>query len=343
MKRIDEQSAGGIILLYHRVARLETDPQLLAVTPAHFAEHLAVINRIATPMRLREMVSAAETGALPSRAVSITFDDGYADNLHLAEPLLRQHGVPATIFATTGHTDTRSEFFWDELDFLLLQPGVLPAELILHWGQSTKRFDLAEASTYSHGQWAQDRNWNVLQPARPGSRQKLYLELCALIHAMPTQQRSDCIRQIREWAGANIAGRESHRMMSSDELRAISNSPVIEIGAHTVTHPQLAAETVDQQNDEIRLSRLALETTLGQPATSFSYPFGTRRDYTSETVAAVAAAGFKMACSNFNGKVESATDRYQLPRFIVRDWDGVEFERRLIEWCAYFSHSRMNL
>src|ERR671910_1416026 len=77
-----------MVLVYHRVSRAVTDPQLLSVTPERFAEHLDFLFRRFRPVRLRDLVTATRDGRPPAGAGAITFDDGYADNLATAKPLL---------------------------------------------------------------------------------------------------------------------------------------------------------------------------------------------------------------------------------------------------------------
>jgi peptidoglycan/xylan/chitin deacetylase (PgdA/CDA1 family) len=120
--------------------------------------------------------------------------------------------------------------------------------------------------------------------------------------------------------------------MSREEVKKLADSKLAEIGAHTVTHPVLAALPIDRQRDEIGRSKSQLEEILGRPLGSFSYPFGMQADYTSEAIAIVRDSGFACACSNFEGVVNQRTDSYQLPRFVVRDWDGDTFANFLEEW-----------
>src|SRR5215217_4356416 len=151
----------AIILMYHRVTELANDPHLLAVTPAHFDEQLAAIRAHGIPLRLQELVESLRQGRTPRRAVIVTFDDGYADNLHQAKPLLERHRVPATFFLTAGQVGQAREFWWDELDRLLLQPGALPAVLRLSVNGSVREWRVDEASTYTDEEYQRDRTWHV--------------------------------------------------------------------------------------------------------------------------------------------------------------------------------------
>ena len=92
-----------MILLYHRITELECDPQLLSVSSQHFEDHLQIITQFYRPQHLANITQHLSLGhTIPRRSVIITFDDGYADNLHHAKPLLEQYRIPATVFVSPG-------------------------------------------------------------------------------------------------------------------------------------------------------------------------------------------------------------------------------------------------
>jgi hypothetical protein len=75
--------AKAIILTYHRVAENLSDPQLLAVSPDHFSQHLEILNKLTSPVHLVELIPRLKTRNRHDRPLSVvTLDDGYADNLH---------------------------------------------------------------------------------------------------------------------------------------------------------------------------------------------------------------------------------------------------------------------
>ena len=325
-------SSRALILLYHRVAESISDPWSLAVKPAHFAEHLEVIKKRARVLSVEELVAAVAGNKLPRRAVVITFDDGYADNLLNGKPLLEKNDCPATVFVTTGFAGSDREFWWDELDRLFLQPGALPSSLRLTVGSKDYSWDLGEAARYGEAAFHTNERWRAWQKDDPCSRQLLYRSLWELMHPLPEGERQRVRDDLVSWAGADRSPRATHRALSSDELRELAEGGLIEIGCHTVTHPKLAALGLDAQRDEINRSKSRLEELLNRGIKSFAYPYGRPCDYTAGTVAAVKEAGFDSACSTSNGLVHRRSSLFELPRFQAPDVDGEVLDGMLGQW-----------
>ena len=146
--RLRGRRDGWVVLLYHRVTVLRRDPWGLAVLPRHFEEHLDVIRRHARPTTLGTLDEMMKRGEHPRRVVVVTFDDGYADNLYEARPLLERYEVPATVFVTTGPLHHDRGFWWDALEDALLSPNVVPATLSLEITGRQREWTLAAASPY---------------------------------------------------------------------------------------------------------------------------------------------------------------------------------------------------
>jgi len=320
--------------LYHRVADLQLDPQLLAVTPEHFAEHLEILTRYSRPMSLQGLIVALRNGCLPRQAVVVTFDDGYADNLSCAKPLLERYDIPATVFVTAGYIGGKREFWWDELERLILEPGGLPEVLRVNINGSVSQWELGEASDYSDESYRQHCHWNVEQKHDPCLRHRLYRSLCPLLRPLSDGERQSVLDELLAWAGAESVSRPTHRTLSPDEVVCLADGNLVEIGAHAVTHPVLSGMPAGLQRTEIRQSKTWLEEILGRGVSSFAYPFGTRSSYTQETVGMVREAGFMSACSNFRGLVQNGVNPYELPRYLVRNWPGEDFAHRLREWLS---------
>jgi peptidoglycan/xylan/chitin deacetylase (PgdA/CDA1 family) len=323
---------GVLILLYHRVAKVNSDPWALAVTPRRFAEHLEILRQYATPIQLQQLVQASFDD-LPDRSVVVTFDDGYADNLYNAKPLLERHGVPATIFLATGYMGYKREFWWDELDRLLLQPGTVPGTLRLSVGGETFQWELGEAAHYSENDAQRDRHWRFRKDA-PSSRHQLYRSLCEMLNPLPEGERQEVLDKLLTWAGTEPAARPTHRLLSLAEAVALAKGNLIEVGAHTVTHPALSTLPAPSQRDEIRGSKTWLEEILNRPVNSFAYPYGGPSDYTAETISVVREAGFSCACSNFPGVVDRSTDPFQLPRVYAPNCGRERFAKWLFRWLS---------
>jgi len=101
----------ALILAYHRVIELPTDPYHLCTPPGRFRRHLELLRRC-------QVVSLAEVAA-GAPGVALTFDDGYFDNLDTVAPLLQEFGFPGTFFVTAWPKDR--EFWWNELEQVYLR------------------------------------------------------------------------------------------------------------------------------------------------------------------------------------------------------------------------------
>ena len=319
-----------VILMYHRVADLALDPQCLAVRPERFAAHLEVLHGIGRVMPLADLVAAMTTGDVPDGAVAVTFDDGYADNLGVAAPLLEAHGVPATVFVTAGALEDDREFWWDELERTLLWPGRLPRQLFLPTRFGGIGSDFGEAAAYSLDDFTRDREWTVLAPHAPTERHAFYQRLQRVLHTThdPRERRRLLDALIAAVDAAPPRRRASHRALTKAEVARLAAGGLIEVGAHTVNHPVLAALSLDEQEREITEGRDALERLIGRPVRLFAYPFGYADSFAKETVALVRKAGFVGACTTMPEPVAALGDPWQLPRMAVRDWTATEFERR---------------
>ena len=265
----------SLVLMYHRIANVRPDPWSLCVSPDHFAEHLHVLQNY---HRVRlDQLRPGGWSIRPQLSVAITFDDGYADNLHEAARLLSRYDTPATFFVTTGYIGAGQEFWWDELE------RVVPFDQYL----------------------------------------EVYQKLQPLTHA----DRRQLLNAMLKESGGSVACRPSHRPLTIEELQRLASNELVEIGAHTVTHPLLASQPAEQQHSEIGGSKAWLESVLNRPVTSFSYPYGGTHHYTPTTVQTVRDLGFSRACTTTPGPVRKSDDPCRWGRVQVPDVGGDEFQQ----------------
>ncbi len=316
----------AFILMYHRIAEPGSDPWALSVSSRHFAAHLEILKKYTHPMGLLDLVDHLQDGKVPRRAVVITFDDGYADNLYEAKPLLERHDIPATVFLPTGHIGESEEFWWDKLDRLLLNSHTLPKRPHLEVNGRSHVWELAES--YDHQETGSphgsDESKKGLQPC---SRRSLYFSVYRLLLPLSEQDRQACLQEIQGWISGVPKARPAYRTLSPEEVELLGRGALVEIGAHTITHPFLSAHPEAFQQREIKQCKIDLEAITGRPVNSFAYPHG---DYDERSVALVRQAGFVCACSIEENSVCRHSDPFLLPRFKVNNYNGEAFIRRLL-------------
>ena len=298
---------GTLVLLYHRVTQLDHDPYNFVVRPDRFAQQCDVLRRRCDVVPLRDANGRTRS---PRTQVAITFDDGYADNSLEACDILAAAGLPATFFITTGRLGQRAEVWWDRLEQILMRCE--PAGGCIDIDVDGRRL------------WADVRS----SAARARAHFALYWRL--------RPRRPDVIEsiltQIETQLGIQTVDRDTHRWMNSEELRALSATTGVDVGAHTLTHPLLAILPTNEQWKEIDGSRDQLERLLKARVTLFSYPFGSHDAFDAATTQLVRDSGYALACTGTGGLARQDHYPFRIPRNVVGDWDADTFERWLDHW-----------
>jgi peptidoglycan/xylan/chitin deacetylase (PgdA/CDA1 family) len=283
-----------------------------------------LLGRTCAPLALDEFDARRRAGTLPPRAVTVTFDDGYADNLHTAAPMLARHGIPATVFVTAGMIGSDREFWWDDLERAVFAPRARPGDLpgaLAPWSDDGRLPD-------------DDDGWTVAAPTDPTARHRLYRALCAALQPLPSVTRDAHVAALRAWAGIPTGARASHRPMTRAELQALAAQPGITIGAHTMTHPSLARLPADAQRAEWTTSRALLHEITGVEASHAAYPYGSPSDANAATAAVTSACGFTAAYVVAEDSAWRGTPPHRIPRCLVRDWDAPTLAAHLDRWFA---------
>lgn len=315
--------------MYHRVIALDRDPWQLGVTPEHFQEHMQVLKKYARPVKMKDMGKGLRRLSLGTKEVVVTFDDGYADNYRNARPVLEKNETAATFFIVSGAVKNKVEFWWDELERIILAANILPSVFDLSLGGRQYQWKISdskkqEAPDYSSGDEA-PKAGTVL------NAWQLYYALWKILSQVPMLQKKEALLQIGMWAGDRQVSRRDYLPMNPSEIKTLAQHSLFEIGAHTFSHPMLSRLSVSEQENELAQSKHGLEDLIGQQVTSFCYPHG---DYSADTVRLVRRLQFRQACTVSQGLVTRQADPYLLPRFVVLDWDGDRFERNLRQWLG---------
>ncbi len=295
-----------LILIFHRV--LDQPDEMMPSEPdvATFRWQMALLARYFNVLPLDEALARMDNGRLPRRAACITFDDGYADNLHNAMPVLRDFDLPATCFVTSGFLDGGR--MWNDTVIEALRR--LPGER-LHLNEFGIDLGDHPLTSLADRRRAAEAIIRRIKHLDPALRQRLADLLGGLADDMPTDL-----------------------MLSKGQLIQLERQGM-EIGGHTVSHPILAKLDAATAEAEIADGKRALEGLLRKEIRFFAYPNGRPgEDYLPEHAEMVQRCGFQAAVSTVWGVASRSSDRYQLPRFSPWDARPVPYMLRLLRAYA---------
>jgi peptidoglycan/xylan/chitin deacetylase (PgdA/CDA1 family) len=291
------------ILIFHRVLPRADPMHDAEVTAAGFNDICVWLRNWFNVLPLEQAVAGLRARTLPSRALAITFDDGYSDNHDIAAPILRRHSLPATFFVSTGYLD--GGLMWNDkvveavrkcqshaLDLAMLPSG-LDAPLPL---QSAAHRRMAAAC------------------------------IIDAVKYQPAVEREAYVNRLASAVGADLP---TDLMMSADQVRSLARSGMT-IGAHTVSHPILAGLADEGIRREVADGRRDLEEITNRPVTLFAYPNGKPGvDYDERAVEIVRSLGFVGAVTTQWGACRADTEPMELPRFTPWDRTRARFGLRL--------------
>jgi peptidoglycan/xylan/chitin deacetylase (PgdA/CDA1 family) len=286
---------GAIFMLHHVRPRrdaefqpnrhLEVEPEFLRAMLSHLrSRDVDIITLDEVHQRLTER-------NFSRRFACFTLDDGYRDNRDFALPVMREFEAPFTVFVTSDFAEGMGRLWWIALEMVIARAASIEAMI----GGASTRID---ASTPSAKQAAFDRLHDWLR-GLPGEHD-IQREITALCARHGVDEGSVCRDLCMSW----------------DELKPFAEDPLVSIGAHSITHCNLARQTEAIAGREMAVSRARIEDALQRPTVHLAYPYGDKIAAGAREFTLARSAGFKTAVTTRPGMIfpESADHLTALPR-----------------------------
>jgi peptidoglycan/xylan/chitin deacetylase (PgdA/CDA1 family) len=276
-----------LVLGWHNVEQTWSFPAAPGAGVKGLESQFKLLARYANVVPLAWGLERLKRGdGLPSRAVAVTFDDGYLDTVTLALPLLDTYKLPATFFLVPEFLSDRSRPWWEELGWAVM------------------------SATASSVQW-RERRYALTNRT---SRRNTYTKLTTLLQFQPSATRREGLAELRGLL--KPTGDPPNLMMGWDEARTLVKRG-FDVQSHTESHPVLSMETAEQQGRELQSARDELESELSVRVSSVAYPHGTTDHYNSDTIEAVGSAGYEWGLTTVEGFCFAGTPEFELRRCIT--------------------------
>ena len=294
------------IFLYHRIAAPQYDPFALALPESSFQDHLNILRSYCRLVTLDEILSAGRSRH--ARLASITFDDGYVDNLLTASPILRLAEIPATFFISTSCLGDVRGFWWDRL-----------ASAIAAADDLSCTFELMKGLPLTG------------HLSSPDSRRKATLEIAHRLQRMHSAARDQTVTALENvlLAGASRE-RELCPVLDEAGVRELGSHPLAHLGAHTHTHAMLSLLPREAQLAEISRSATTLANITGRRPRFVAYPYGSEGDYNTDSYRAAKDAGLEAAFVNHACRFDPKSLPFRIPRYYVPPLSADHFRRWLL-------------
>lgn len=300
----------GSILMFHRVCPAKGEIRIrgnagMEVTPEYLEKLVqTLMEENYEFVSLDTVYDRLQEKHIGRKFIALTFDDGYADNLIHAYPILKKYNIPFTIYIVTNYPDGQLTPWWYPLEDLILKND------FLEFQEDEKRYEFSCAGL--------------------PEKEMAFHNIRALLMGGP---QADLLARVNKFFSRyNVDSSEATRdlMLNWDQIAELSKTGIVTLGAHTVNHLALNRLSDENIKSEVIDSKLRLESKLQNSVDHFSYPFGSSEEVNEREFAIVKECGFKTSTTTRWGNIFRDHKDYIecLPRIPVsekRDLYDVKF------------------
>jgi peptidoglycan/xylan/chitin deacetylase (PgdA/CDA1 family) len=286
----------AVILRYHSIQDHPEDfNNTIGCDSIHatsiFTRHMEIVARQFKAVTMDDIALFLKgEKTLPPRAVAITFDDGYKDNVRCAAPILNRLGIPATFYVLVEAVD-RSIAPW----YCLLRNAFWTARNPKWIDPAGTAHDLTDATT----------------------RQAAFMQAAGLCSKSSASEREQVVQNATRTLEPEPFPNESGLMMTWDDARMLLKSGHI-VGSHTMTHPNVAQVSTEEARRELTDSKRKLEIELASPVQHFSYPHpALNPQWNESTLKITEELGYATAVTTTVGAVKSSARPLAIPRTYI--------------------------
>lgn len=265
-----------------------------ATTPKELKSALLAARKTLRFVHIGEALSVLSRGTRLREGLAVlTFDESFAYSAELAEPIMKELGIPATLFVTTGPLDDTTTTLWDS-DVHAVIAALAPHPVQVGFVDRSLPTSTAKE--------------------RQDTAHRLLLSLTSLDET-ELQAR---LEELFALVGGRPAVSDLDRMVGAAALQKIAREPLWSVGAHGHGHLSLATASDEALLDELLQPRARLQELCGNSFVDVvSYPFG-RPPYVDERVVKAArAAGYRAGFTATSGVARPGDHLFQLPRLAV--------------------------
>jgi peptidoglycan/xylan/chitin deacetylase (PgdA/CDA1 family) len=282
------------ILMYHAIiSKPLTIHNWCFVDISSFISQMQYLKKNFEVLPLSDAARRLKNGEIFRPTAVVTFDDGFQNNYDIAFPILREVGVPATIFLVTGLVNTDDTVWFCRLNQTLRKTK----KLALEWNGYT--FDLSD----------------------PLSKAKAAVIMQEKLKEFSHPDLLTAVRWIARELGDEppcpIPAGSPFRMLNDGAIAEMAASGLIEFGAHTHSHAILSQVSLDEQRNEIERSIKAVYELTGRPCELFAYPNGRARDYDGESMKILEECGIHASVTTIQEPNDRMTPPLELRRYAV--------------------------